>query len=233
MWPIDLLGVSSRGDLPALGQPRRHAGARHSSYPGFVNWITQQHWDIGIAPLADTPFQPLQVGDQGSGLCGDGPAGAGLGPRGVSRHAGRRAGRHGCCRMTRTRGSWRWRAWCAMRTATTPRDGARAAFDMGRWPRRPPSGAPPGLVWCGRGTSARERRRIGKSPRSGRPGCRWSGGLALQQGLYGPLRIVVADANRACWTGRSPARMYRPPEIPAASRPRRTPRPSIGLPNLN
>ena len=27
-----------------------------SSYPGFVNWITQQHWDIAIAPLADTPF---------------------------------------------------------------------------------------------------------------------------------------------------------------------------------
>jgi glycosyltransferase involved in cell wall biosynthesis len=26
------------------------------SYPGFVNWITQQHWDIAIAPLADTPF---------------------------------------------------------------------------------------------------------------------------------------------------------------------------------
>ena len=28
-----------------------------ASYPGFVNWITQQAgWDIGMAPLADTAF---------------------------------------------------------------------------------------------------------------------------------------------------------------------------------
>ena len=90
---VDLLGVSSRADLPSwvnrIGMPV-HAT---SSYPGFVNWITQQHWDIGIAPLADTAVQSLQVGDQGAGLCGAGPAGAGLGPRGVSRHAGRRSGR--------------------------------------------------------------------------------------------------------------------------------------------
>jgi glycosyltransferase involved in cell wall biosynthesis len=53
---IDLLGVSSRPELPSwvnrIGMPV-HAT---SSYPGFVNWITQQHWDIGIAPLADSPF---------------------------------------------------------------------------------------------------------------------------------------------------------------------------------
>jgi GT2 family glycosyltransferase/glycosyltransferase involved in cell wall biosynthesis len=53
---IDLIGISSRGDLPSwvnrVGMPV-HAT---TSYPGFVNWITQQHWDIGIAPLADTPF---------------------------------------------------------------------------------------------------------------------------------------------------------------------------------
>jgi GT2 family glycosyltransferase/glycosyltransferase involved in cell wall biosynthesis len=53
---VDLLGVSSRGGLPdwvnRIGMPV-HANA---SYPGFVNWITQQHWDIGIAPLADTGF---------------------------------------------------------------------------------------------------------------------------------------------------------------------------------
>jgi hypothetical protein len=53
---VDLLGVSSRGDIPTwvnrVGMPA-HA---HQSYPGFVNWITQQHWDIGIAPLADTAF---------------------------------------------------------------------------------------------------------------------------------------------------------------------------------
>jgi glycosyltransferase involved in cell wall biosynthesis len=53
---VELLGVSSRRDLPSwvnrIGMPV-HATA---SYPGFVHWITQQHWDIGIAPLADTPF---------------------------------------------------------------------------------------------------------------------------------------------------------------------------------
>jgi GT2 family glycosyltransferase/glycosyltransferase involved in cell wall biosynthesis len=53
---IDLLGISSRPKLPTwvnrLGMPV-HAG---SCYPGFVNWFTQQHWDIAIAPLADTPF---------------------------------------------------------------------------------------------------------------------------------------------------------------------------------
>jgi len=53
---IDLLGISSKPDMPGwvnrVGMPA-HAT---SSYPGFVNWITQQHWDIGIAPLADTPF---------------------------------------------------------------------------------------------------------------------------------------------------------------------------------
>jgi GT2 family glycosyltransferase/glycosyltransferase involved in cell wall biosynthesis len=53
---IDLLGVSSRADLPSwinrVGMPVNAA----QSYPGFVNWITQRHWDIGIAPLADTPF---------------------------------------------------------------------------------------------------------------------------------------------------------------------------------
>jgi GT2 family glycosyltransferase/glycosyltransferase involved in cell wall biosynthesis len=53
---IDLLGISARGDLPTwvnrIGMPAFVTG----SYPGFVNWITQQHWDIGIAPLADTAF---------------------------------------------------------------------------------------------------------------------------------------------------------------------------------
>jgi hypothetical protein len=53
---IDLIGVSARGDLP-LGInriiPPSHAIA---SYPGFVNWITRQSWDVGIAPLADTGF---------------------------------------------------------------------------------------------------------------------------------------------------------------------------------
>ena len=53
---IDLLGISSRYDMPSwinrVGMPAQVSG----SYPGFVNWITQQHWDIGIAPLTDTAF---------------------------------------------------------------------------------------------------------------------------------------------------------------------------------
>ena len=53
---IDLLGVTSRGDMPPwvhrVGLPVNAT----NSYPGFVNWITQMHWDIGIAPLADTGF---------------------------------------------------------------------------------------------------------------------------------------------------------------------------------
>jgi GT2 family glycosyltransferase/glycosyltransferase involved in cell wall biosynthesis len=53
---IDLLGISSQPALPdwvnRISMPIHAA----SGYPGFVNWITQQHWDIGIAPLADTPF---------------------------------------------------------------------------------------------------------------------------------------------------------------------------------
>ncbi len=53
---IELLGVSSRPDLPSwVIRPGMPANAT-ASYPGFVNWMTQQHWDIGIAPLADTPF---------------------------------------------------------------------------------------------------------------------------------------------------------------------------------
>jgi hypothetical protein len=53
---VDLLGVSSRSDLPPwvnrIGMPVNAT----MSYPGFVNWITRQYWDIAIAPLADTPF---------------------------------------------------------------------------------------------------------------------------------------------------------------------------------
>jgi len=59
---VELLGISRRGDLPPwmkrLGMPA-HTTA---SYPGFVEWITQQHWDIGIAPLADTAFNRSKSG---------------------------------------------------------------------------------------------------------------------------------------------------------------------------
>ena len=53
---IDLLGVSARSDLPSWLHRIEMPGTATASYPGFVNWITQQHWDIGLAPLADTPF---------------------------------------------------------------------------------------------------------------------------------------------------------------------------------
>lgn len=53
---IDILGVSSRPDLPSWVNRIGMSIHATSSYPGFVNWMTQQHWDIGIAPLADTPF---------------------------------------------------------------------------------------------------------------------------------------------------------------------------------
>jgi GT2 family glycosyltransferase/glycosyltransferase involved in cell wall biosynthesis len=53
---IELLGVSARSDLPAWLHRIEMPGTASASYPGFVNWITQQHWDIGLAPLADTPF---------------------------------------------------------------------------------------------------------------------------------------------------------------------------------
>ncbi len=53
---IDLVGVSSRHDLPFWVNRATMSVHAAQSYPGFVNWFTQQHFDIGIAPLADTPF---------------------------------------------------------------------------------------------------------------------------------------------------------------------------------
>ena len=53
---IDLIGVSSRGDLPPWINRVPMSVHAAASYPAFVNWFTQQHFDIGIAPLADTPF---------------------------------------------------------------------------------------------------------------------------------------------------------------------------------
>ncbi|HET7879959.1 MAG TPA: glycosyltransferase [Acetobacteraceae bacterium] len=56
MVAIDLLGVSARPEMPPwvnrIGVPVHASG----SYPGFVNWITRERWDFGIAPLADTAF---------------------------------------------------------------------------------------------------------------------------------------------------------------------------------
>jgi GT2 family glycosyltransferase/glycosyltransferase involved in cell wall biosynthesis len=54
---FDMVGVSARTELP--GWVNRVAPTVHgsASYPGFVNWATQHRgWDIGIAPLIDSPF---------------------------------------------------------------------------------------------------------------------------------------------------------------------------------
>ncbi|MGE0419100.1 MAG: glycosyltransferase [Acetobacteraceae bacterium] len=54
---IDMIGVTTRAAVPDC--INRVGVSPHGtlSYPGFVNWITQMPaWDIGLAPLADTPF---------------------------------------------------------------------------------------------------------------------------------------------------------------------------------
>jgi GT2 family glycosyltransferase/glycosyltransferase involved in cell wall biosynthesis len=54
---IDVLGVTTRSDLPEWANRVGMPPNATATYPGFVNWITQQEgWDIGLAPLADTPF---------------------------------------------------------------------------------------------------------------------------------------------------------------------------------
>ncbi len=53
---IDILGISGRPEMPAWVNRISIPVHASASYPGFVNWITRQHWDIGIAPLADTAF---------------------------------------------------------------------------------------------------------------------------------------------------------------------------------
>jgi glycosyltransferase involved in cell wall biosynthesis len=55
---IDIVGMTTRNDLPSglnrIGLP---ANARRS-YAGFVNWLTTVNppWHIGLAPLLNTPF---------------------------------------------------------------------------------------------------------------------------------------------------------------------------------
>jgi glycosyltransferase involved in cell wall biosynthesis len=54
---FEMIGVSTRRDLPEWVHRVPLAVSGNLSYPGFVNWTAQQPaWDIGIAPLADTPF---------------------------------------------------------------------------------------------------------------------------------------------------------------------------------
>jgi GT2 family glycosyltransferase/glycosyltransferase involved in cell wall biosynthesis len=54
---FELIGVTARGDLPEWAHRISLPTSANLSYPGFVNWMSQQSaWDIGIAPLAETPF---------------------------------------------------------------------------------------------------------------------------------------------------------------------------------
>ena len=54
---VDMLGVTSAGDLPSWIRRLGMTAAGYACYPGFVNWIIQQPaWDVGLAPLADTAF---------------------------------------------------------------------------------------------------------------------------------------------------------------------------------
>jgi len=54
---VELLGVTAQPDLPEwISRPAMPVTAS-GSYPGFITWLTRQPgWDIGLAPLADTPF---------------------------------------------------------------------------------------------------------------------------------------------------------------------------------
>ena len=53
---IDMIGISGRSEMPDwVNRVRLSVHATHS-YPGFVNWFTQQHFDIGIAPLVGSTF---------------------------------------------------------------------------------------------------------------------------------------------------------------------------------
>jgi glycosyltransferase involved in cell wall biosynthesis len=55
---IDIIGMTTRNDLPQglnrIGMPRYAT----RSYPGFVHWLrsVEPGWHIGLAPLLDTPF---------------------------------------------------------------------------------------------------------------------------------------------------------------------------------
>ncbi|MBN8874246.1 MAG: glycosyltransferase [Rhodospirillales bacterium] len=54
---VDMLGVTARPDLPAWVNRLSLPVVAAASYPGFVQWIaTQPAWDVGLAPLCDTPF---------------------------------------------------------------------------------------------------------------------------------------------------------------------------------
>jgi hypothetical protein len=54
---FEMIGISAQAGMPAWIDRVTPSVNAMASYPGFVNWITQQRrWDIGIAPLVDSAF---------------------------------------------------------------------------------------------------------------------------------------------------------------------------------
>jgi len=52
---IEMIGMTMGAVPSCVG--RVHPPASAASYPAFVNWLSQENrWHIGLAPLADTPF---------------------------------------------------------------------------------------------------------------------------------------------------------------------------------
>jgi glycosyltransferase involved in cell wall biosynthesis len=58
-WQVEItiVGVTAAPSLPDWVQRMGVSANGAQSYPGFVNWITgMPPWDIGLVPLAETPF---------------------------------------------------------------------------------------------------------------------------------------------------------------------------------
>ncbi len=111
---IDVIGISGRSDLPDWVNRIPLSVHATQSYPGFVNWFTQQHFDIGIAPLVGSPFKPRQVVAEDLGLCGGWTAGTRLRRRGIP--CSLADGPAGWL-LPDDQNAWFWRSrsWCAMR----------------------------------------------------------------------------------------------------------------------
>ena len=133
---VDILGISGRPGLPSwvnrIGMPV-HAT---SSYPGLRQLVHAAALGHRHRAARGYRVQSLQVGDQGARLRGARSAGAGIGARGVSRHAGRRP------RRLVDPG----RPERLVRRARPPGARSRAAAAPGRWrarrlPRRHAGGA--------------------------------------------------------------------------------------------
>jgi glycosyltransferase involved in cell wall biosynthesis len=54
---FDMIGVSAKPDMPPWVNRVPMPVLAAQSYPGFVGWAARRGgWDVGVAPLADTPF---------------------------------------------------------------------------------------------------------------------------------------------------------------------------------